>query len=79
MALVSNGISQVQYATLIGSAVSYVPDVVAKRVPISRSGEYLDENGRNVLYSGILLPMSDDGSEITGLLGAANCRELSQG
>jgi hypothetical protein len=31
-----------------------------------------------VLYRSILLPMSDDGENIAGLLGAANFREVKE-
>ncbi len=79
MALVGDGISQVRSATLIGSAVAYVPEVVTRQVPISRGGEFASDDGLQVLYRSILLPLSNDGTEITALLGAANSRELPQG
>ena len=63
--------------SLVSHAVSYVQAVIAKGVPISRGGEFMRENAR-VLYRSILLPMSDDGTTISGLLGAANCREVPE-
>jgi hypothetical protein len=45
-------------------------------VPISRGGEFIKYDGMKVLYRSIILPMSDDGSSVSGLLGAANCREV---
>ena len=62
--------------TLVSHAVSYVQAVIAKGVPISRGGEFMREGNIRVLYRSILLPMSDDGTTISGLLGAANCREV---
>ena len=74
-------LSAVPAGTLVGHAVSYVQAVIAKRVPISRGGEFTRQgpNGRlRVLYRSILLPMSDDGETVSGILGAANCRETPE-
>jgi hypothetical protein len=65
-------------ATLIEQACSYFPDVLRKRVPISRGGDFIRWDGVRVLYRSILLPMSDDGETICGLLGAANFREVTE-
>jgi hypothetical protein len=62
--------------TLIGVAVSHTRDVLRKGVPMSHGDEFLKVDGTKVLYRSILLPMSDDGETISGLLGAANCREV---
>ena len=64
--------------TLPGVAIAYVDEVLAKAVPISRGGEFHKVNGTKVLYRSILLPMSDDGETISGILGAANCREIEE-
>lgn len=64
--------------TLLRHAVSYVQAVIAKGVPISRGGEFTRQGNIRVLYRSILLPMSDDGTTISGLLGAANCREVPE-
>ncbi len=70
-------VSQVAPDTLIEKSVEIVQEVIRKQVPISRGGEFIKPNGVKALYRGIILPMSDDGETISGLLGAANCRELS--
>jgi hypothetical protein len=70
-------LSSLPKETLICHAVSYVQAVIAKGVPISRGGEFMRDGNMRVLYRSILLPMSDDGATISGLLGAANCREVS--
>ena len=62
--------------SLVSVAMSYVDEVLRKKVPISRGGEFFKPHGVRVLYRSILLPMSDDGETISGLLGAANCREV---
>jgi len=74
--LVGLKLSAVPRETLVSYAMSYVQAVIAKGVPISRGGEYVRDGGVRVLYRSIVLPMSDDGATISGLLGAANCREV---
>ena len=59
-----------------GRATDYVGLVLQKRVPVSRGGALHETDGTERLYRSILLPMSDDGTTISGLLGAANCREV---
>jgi hypothetical protein len=61
--------------SLIEKSVAFAQEVVTKQVPISRGGEFVKPDGVKVLYRGIILPMSDDGVTVSGLLGAANCRE----
>lgn len=68
-------ISQAPGACLVEKAVAFAHEVITKQVPISRGGEFLKPDGVKVFYRGIILPMSDDGVTVSGLLGAANCRE----
>ncbi len=55
--------------------MAFAQEVIAKQVPISRGGEFMRPGGGKGLYRGIILPMSDDGITVSGLLGAANGRE----
>jgi hypothetical protein len=73
---VGKHVSQTPANTLASMATGYFAEVLAKGIPVSRGGEFIRENGNNVFYRSILLPMSDDGETISGLLGAANCREV---
>lgn len=75
--LVDKHISEAPGNTLVSAAVSYASEVLRKKVPISRGGEFFRSDGVRVLYRSILLPMSDDGETVSGLLGAANCREVN--
>lgn len=77
--LVDKRVSDAPASTLISASVAYLGEVLRKQVPISRGGEFLKPGGVRVLYRSILLPMSDDGETISGLLGAANCREVIDG
>lgn len=74
--LVGRNISDVPENTLVQVAVRYVPEVLRKGVPISRSGEFLRDDGSRVLYRSIVLPMSEEGAPLRLLLGAANCRVI---
>lgn len=71
-------VSEVPENTLAGNSASYHREVIQKGVPISRGGEFLKPDGTTVLYRSVIVPMSDDGESISGLLGAANCRELAE-
>ena len=71
-------VSDVSALTLIGNAVQYAGEVLAREVPISRGGEFVKVDRTRVLYRSIILPMSDDGETVSGLFGAANCREIRQ-
>jgi len=74
---VNKRVSDVPNGLLMSVSVSYVDEVLRKRVPISRGGEFFKADGVRVLFRSILLPMSDDGEIVNGLLGAANCREVT--
>ena len=63
--------------TLISKGLSYYGQVLAKRVPITFGGEFIDGRGIKILYRSIILPLSKDGNGIDRLLGAANCREVA--
>ncbi|HEY5608572.1 MAG TPA: PAS domain-containing protein [Alphaproteobacteria bacterium] len=76
--VIGKPVSELPDATLIAQACSYAQEVLRKRVPISRGGDFIRRDGMRVLYRSILLPMSDDGENIAGLLGAANFREVKE-
>jgi hypothetical protein len=70
------GITQAAESTLPAVAIAFLPEVLQKGVPVSRGDEFFKADGTQVLYRSILLPMSDDGDNISGILGAVNCREI---
>jgi hypothetical protein len=61
--------------TLLRVATSYIGRVVARRAPISVGGAALHFDVP-ILYRSILLPLSERGDAVDGILGAANYREI---
>jgi hypothetical protein len=76
--LIDQPISTAPMKTLPGVAISFLDEVLRKGVPISRGDEFFKDDGTKVLFRSILLPVSDDGETISGILGAVNCREVSE-
>lgn len=76
--LVGLRIADILDNTLAKAAVSYLPQVLRKQVPISRGGELIRYDGAKVLYRSIIVPMSHDGTSLGAVLGAANCRIVTE-
>lgn len=74
--LIDQRVTVAQERTLPSVAITFLPEVLRKGVPVSRGDEFFKADGTKVLYRSILLPMSDDGDRVSGILGAVNCREL---
>jgi hypothetical protein len=72
--LAGKPVAAAKKGTLLGSALDRLDDVLLRRIPITRQGTFTGHDGAPVPYRSILLPLADDGSEINGILGAANCR-----
>jgi hypothetical protein len=60
--------------TLLHSATAYLARVIAERAPLAEG--VATHVGAPVRYRSILLPLSEDGIRIDGVLGATNCREI---
>ncbi len=73
---VGRTVSEIPRDCLLGVAVAYFDEVLARQVPVSRGDEFVSAAGTRILYRSILLPMSDDGVTVNAILGAVNCREL---
>jgi hypothetical protein len=76
--LIGRHVSEVPENCLASVVVTYLDDVLAREAPMSRGGELVLWNGVRILYRSILMPLSDDGKTITGILGGANCREVTE-
>ncbi len=69
-------VSELPDDTLAWLSTYYFAEIIEKRAPVSRGGEFTGRDGVKVLYRSILLPMAEDGETISGFFGAANCREV---
>ncbi len=76
--LAGQRLSQAPADTLISKGLSYYGQVLVKKVPITFGGEFVDRRGVKILYRSIILPLAEDGAIINRLLGAANCREVTE-
>ncbi len=66
-------VSNCRPGSFLRLATEFFPRVLDKRIPVSIGGEAMSD-GRSILFRAILLPLSNDGTRIDALLGAANCR-----
>lgn len=57
---------------LLANSTNYFEEVVAKKIPITYGGEFVDEGGVDTLFRSILLPLSGDGETLDYLFGGAN-------
>lgn len=74
--LIGQPVANAPEGTLPGVAIAYIDEILARAVPVSRGGEFVRADGTKVLFRSVLLPMSDDGETISGILGAANSRDV---
>ena len=77
--LAGRRLSQAPADTMVSKGLSYYGQVLVKKVPITFGGEFADRRGIKILYRSIILPLSENGTDIDRLLGAANCREVTEG
>jgi hypothetical protein len=61
--------------TILFVASNYIDKVVESRLPVTHSGAAMHA-GFPVLFRSILLPLSDNGTHVTALLGSANYRRV---
>lgn len=66
-------ISEAGADTLLGCAVQHLDEVLLRKIPVTYGGTFVTPHGERVLYRSTLLPLSDNGEEIDGILGGANC------
>lgn len=68
------GVAEVGESTLLGRSTNYLEEVVTRKIPVTYGGEFLNNVGDEILYRSILLPLSEDGTKVSAILGGANCR-----
>lgn len=60
--------------TLAERSVRYLDEVLRRRVPITYGAAADEPGGRGILYRSIMMPLSEDGDAVSGILGGANCK-----
>jgi hypothetical protein len=72
-------LSSVPAETLLSQGLSYYPRVLARAIPITLGGQFVNRDGRTILYRSIIMPLGESDGPVPALLGGANCREVAAG
>ena len=72
--LVEKPVSAVPESTLLKEALDYHARVLAKKVPITLGGDFVNGKDQTILYRSIITPLDDGEGNLGFLLGAANCK-----
>lgn len=67
-------LGQLPENTLLGQATGNAEKVLAQKIPLIASGEFVDFRGQEVVFRSILLPLSDDQETVDSLVGGARCK-----
>ncbi len=70
-------VDQVTRNSLLDHATRNFEEVLSQRVPVIHSGEFINEEGKQVMFRSILLPLSKDQVTIDHVVGGARCKVLS--
>jgi hypothetical protein len=70
-------LSQVPGRSLLSRITDHYMQIIANQAPIGFEAEFVNQHGRTILYRGILLPFSSDGTAIDYIMGAINWKELA--
>lgn len=70
-------LSDVPGRTLLSRITDHYMQIIANEAPIGFEAEFVNQDSRNILYRGILLPFSSDGEKIDYIYGVINWKELA--
>jgi hypothetical protein len=70
-------VSEVPGRSLLSRITDHYMQIVANQAPIGFEAEFENTQGRCVLYRGILLPFSGDGTTIDHIFGVINWKEVA--
>jgi len=70
-------LSHVPGRSLLSRITDHYLQIIANQAPIGFEAEFVNQHGRTILYRGILLPFSSDGTAIDYIMGAINWKELA--
>lgn len=71
-------VSDVPGRSLLSRITDHYMQIVANQAPIGFEAEFVSMSGVAVLYRGILLPFSGDGTNIDHIFGVINWKELAE-
>ena len=63
--------------SLLSRITDHYMQILANQAPIGFEAEFMNQNGRTILYRGILLPFSSDDDTIDFIYGVINWKELA--
>jgi len=70
-------LSDVPSRSLLSRITDHYMQILANQAPIGFEAEFINQRGATILYRGILLPYSSDGSVIDYIYGVINWKELA--
>ena len=70
-------LSDVPSRSLLSRITDHYLQILANEAPIGFEAEFVSQRDRTVVYRGILLPFSEDGTAIRQILGVINWKELA--
>ena len=77
--LANQGISQLLPQSLLARAIQHRDEVIAERKPYLMAGAFVNAEGHQVLYRGIMLPFSSSGREVDFIIGAISRKSVERG
>jgi hypothetical protein len=72
-------ISGVPSRSLLSRLTDHYMQIIANCAPIGFEAEFVGQRGHNMLYRGILMPLSSDGHVIDFIYGVINWKEIADG
>ncbi len=72
-----HAISQVPARSLLSRLTDHYLQIIANRAPIGFEAEFVTHRGQNMLYRGILMPLSSNGEAIDFIYGVINWKEMA--
>lgn len=70
-------ISEVPARSLLSRLTDHYLQIIANRAPIGFEAEFVGSRGHHMMYRGILMPFSSDGTTIDVIYGVINWKELA--
>ena len=70
-------INQVPARSLLSRLTDHYLQIIANRAPIGFEAEFVGQRGHNMMYRGILMPLSSNGDVIDFIYGVINWKELA--